>query len=94
MTIHFSVKYVETRSQGALRAPTSRLRPFSLALGPLGLLDNVLNALRALRPCDQCPARVGIGSSRSGKRNENLVHSFREVKSEIKIWFTHFENEK
>ena len=44
--------YVNTRSLGALRAPTSRLRPFGPALGPSGLLDNVLHALRALRPCD------------------------------------------
>ena len=42
----------------------------------------------------QGPARVDIGSSRSEKWNGNLVHSFREVKSEMKIWFTHFENEK
>ena len=42
----------------------------------------------------QCPARVDIGSSRSEKLNGNLVHSFREVKSEMEIWFTHFENEK
>ena len=40
------------RKLGALRAPTSRLRPFGPALGPSGLLDNVLHALRALRPCD------------------------------------------
>ena len=39
--------YTYTRSLGALRAPTSRLRP---ALGLSGLLDNVLHALRALRP--------------------------------------------
>ena len=45
-------KYIYTRSLGALRAPTSRLRPFGPALGPSGLLDNVLHALRALRPCD------------------------------------------
>ena len=45
-------------------------------------------------PEGQCPARVDIGSSRSEKWNGNLVHSFREVKSEMKIWFTHFENEK
>ena len=38
---------INNRSLGALRAPTSRLRPFGLALGP-----NVLHALRALRPCD------------------------------------------
>ena len=44
--------YVCTRSLGALRAPTSRLRPFGPSLGPSGLLDNVLHALRALRPCD------------------------------------------
>ena len=44
--------YVMTRSLGALRALTSRLRPFGPALGPLGLLDFVLRALRALRPCD------------------------------------------
>ena len=41
-----------TRSLGALRAPTSRLRPFGPALDPSGLLDNVLHALRSLRPCD------------------------------------------
>ena len=46
------IKYLITRSLGALRAPTSRLRPFGPALGPSGLLDNVLHALRALRPCD------------------------------------------
>ena len=41
-----------TRSLGALWAPTSRLRPFGPAWGPSGLLDFVLCALRALRPCD------------------------------------------
>ena len=40
------------RSLGALRAPTSSLRPFGPALGPSGLLDFVLRTLRALRPCD------------------------------------------
>ena len=40
-------KILPTRSLGALRAPTSRLRPFGSALGPSGLLDNVLHALRA-----------------------------------------------
>ena len=35
----------KTRSLGALRAPTSSLRPF-------GPLDFVFRALRALRPCD------------------------------------------
>ena len=47
-----------TRSLGALRAQTSRLRPFGPAfLGPSGLLDNVLHALWALRPCDPRPSR-------------------------------------
>ena len=46
------IKYIHTRSLGALRAQTSGLWPFGPALGPSGLLDNVLHALRALRPCD------------------------------------------
>ena len=37
--------YTITRSLGALRVPTSSWRPF-------GVLDFVLRALRALRPCD------------------------------------------
>ena len=40
------------RSLGALRAPNSSLRPFGPALSPSGLLDFVLRALRALRPCN------------------------------------------
>ena len=44
--------YIYTRSLRALRAPTSSLRPFGPAFGPSGLLDFVLRALRALRPCD------------------------------------------
>ena len=47
-----NMTYKQTRSLGALRAPTSRLRPFGPVLGPSGLLDFVLRALRALRPCD------------------------------------------
>ena len=43
-----------TRSLGALRAPTSSWWPFGLALGPSGLLDFVLRALRALSLCDPC----------------------------------------
>ena len=35
------LKYFNTRSLGALQTPTSRLRPFGLALGHSGLLDNV-----------------------------------------------------
>ena len=42
----------------------------------------------------QCPARVDIGISRSEKWNKNLFHSDREVKSEMKISFTLFENWK
>ena len=45
-------------------------------------------------PWKQCPARVDIESLRSEKWNENLIHSFREVKSEMKIWFTLFEKWK
>ena len=44
--------YNELEVKGPLWGPTSRLRPFGLALGPSGLLDNVLYALPALRPCD------------------------------------------
>ena len=43
---------IQTRSLGALWAPTFRLQHFGPALGPSGLLDNVLHALRALRPFD------------------------------------------
>ena len=43
---------ITTRSLGPLWGPTSSLRPFGPALGPSGLLDFVLRALRALRPCD------------------------------------------
>ena len=44
-----------TRSLGPLRGPTSSWRPFGPALGPSGLLDFILHALRALRPCDPRP---------------------------------------
>ena len=43
---------MNNRSLGPLRGPTSSWRPFGPALGPSGLLDFVLHALRALRPCD------------------------------------------
>ena len=52
--------YDETRSLGALRAPTSSLWPFGPPFGPSGLLDFVLRALRALRPCD--PRTVALGT--------------------------------
>ena len=42
--LHFETLF-NTRSLGALRAPTSSWRPF-------GPLDFVLRALRAIRPCD------------------------------------------
>ena len=45
LSIPTEYHYLITRSLGALRAPTSRWRPF-------GPLDFVLHALRALRPCD------------------------------------------
>ena len=41
----------------------------------------------------QC-ARVDIESSRSESEKNSLSLFVREVKSEMKIWFTHFENEK
>ena len=41
-----------TRSLGARWAPTSSWRPFGPAFCPSGLLDFVLRALWALRPCD------------------------------------------
>ena len=47
--VHTTHTLCETRSLGALRAPTSSWRPFGPAFGSLGLLDFVL---RALRPCD------------------------------------------
>ena len=46
------VSILSTRSLGALRAPTSRWRPF-------GPLDFVLRALRALRPVRQARFRSG-----------------------------------
>ena len=42
----------------------------------------------------QCPARVDIEISRSESEKNSLSLFVREVKSEMKIWFTHFENEK
>ena len=51
--------YYCTRSLGALRAPTSSWRPFGPALGPSGLLDFVLRALRALRPVRWARLRSG-----------------------------------
>ena len=45
-------KYIQTRSLGALRAPTSSWRPF-------GPLDFVLRALRALRPVRRARLRSG-----------------------------------
>ena len=54
MKIHISNYDDNQKFRGPpeLRAPTSSLRPFGPALGPSGLLDNVLHALRVLRPCD------------------------------------------
>ena len=52
MKKHICGQIYVNRGLGALRAPTSSLRPFGPAFGPSGLLDFVLRALRALRPCD------------------------------------------
>ena len=61
-----------TRSLGALRAPTSRLRPFGPALGPSGLLDDTLiiqyNA--AIRKEGGSPERDG---GEEGEEGEGLV---------------------
>ena len=51
-------QYNNTRSLWARWAPTSSWRPFGPAFGPSGLLDFVLRALRALRPCD--PRNVAL----------------------------------
>ena len=42
----------KTISLGVRWAPTSSLWPVGPVLGPLGLLDFILRALRGLRPCD------------------------------------------
>ena len=41
----------------------------------------------------QCPARVDIGSSRSDKWNENLLHSFRKVKRKSDSLFSRMKSE-
>ena len=52
-----------TRSLGARWAPTSSWRPFGPAFCPSGILDFVLRALRALRPCDP-RTDAGVGNIR------------------------------
>ena len=42
-----------TRCLGARWAPTSSWRPFGPAFFPSGILDFILRALQALRPCDK-----------------------------------------
>ena len=78
-----NIKY---RSLGALRAPTSSLRPFGPALGPLGLLDIVLRALRALRPCDPrivCALAIYdaifFGNGRTGKEILGVGSTYRSI---------------
>ena len=70
-------KYRITRSLGALRAPTSSVRPFGPAFGPSGLLDFVLRALRALRPCD--PRYVAIDSGKP----KNFVNKSKKFRRQI-----------
>ena len=41
-----------TRSLGARWAPTFSWQPFGPAFCPSGILDFILRALQALRPCD------------------------------------------
>ena len=50
--------YSNTAEHYYLLEVKARLRPFGPALGPSGLLDNVLHALRALRPCDPCISAI------------------------------------
>ena len=73
---HDAIKhYINTRSLGALRAPTSRLRPFGPALGPSGLLDFVLRALRALRPCDPRNGAMIVNTLSTDKHTiQRLTH--------------------
>ena len=56
-------KYGNTRSLGPRWAPTSSWRPFGPAFCPSGILDFVLRALRALRPCDP-RTDAGVGNIR------------------------------
>ena len=71
MSIIYGYILYLTRSLGALRAPTSSLWPFGPALGPSGLLDFVLRALRAFRPCKielKAKATTGIKSESKSER--------------------------
>ena len=57
-----------------------RWRPFGLALGPSGLLDFDLHALRALRPCDPCNGAM-IGQcvreiTEKSKNNRQQIQNF------------------
>ena len=91
-----------TRSLGALRAPTSSVRPFGPAFGPSGLLDFVLRALRALRPCD--PHNVALDGGKLKKflqeiwkkmsRNpKNVVYKSKKFRRQIqKILSTNPKN--
>ena len=58
-------KFLVTRSQGPLGGLTSSLWPFGPALG---LLDFILRALLALRPCEiEIKAKATTGIKRKGK---------------------------
>ena len=59
-------KYKKTRSLGARWDPTSSRRPFGPAFCPSGILDFVLRALRALRPCDP-RTDAGVGNIRKSE---------------------------
>ena len=61
-----------TRSLGARWAPTSSWRPFGPAFCPSGILDFVLHALRALRPCD--PRTHSVGNPTNFMEKSNKFH--------------------
>ena len=65
--------YIYTRSLGALRAPTSSWWPYGPALG---LLDFVLRALRALRPCDphRCISIMHVSMMHVSMMHVSMMH--------------------
>ena len=70
--IKYKSKYTNTRSLGARWAPTSSWRPFGPAFCPSGILDFVLHALRALRPCD--PRTHSVGNPTNFMEKSNKFH--------------------
>ena len=74
-----------------VRPPTSSWWPFGLALCPWGLLDLVLWALRALRPCD--PRKDALASEKiQNKITQKLHKNHREIQK-ITRKFNNFHQE-